>query len=196
MAKTRRMDPEGKREAILLAGEQLFAGQGYSGTTMAEIAARAGVAVGTLYRLFPDKRALLEALHVRMEDRFIEAVQSGWSAASNGAGRLDAMAANLLAEAERQRAAMPLYTLTRDMVISDAYQPGSRLIAVIRKQYQSGIQSGHFHKHDPDAAAAIAHGLIEGGMRAALTARTPAARARVLRDLQAVFRRAFLAAPE
>ena len=196
MAKTRRMDPEGKREAILLAGERLFAGQGYSGTTMAEIAAEAGVAVGTLYRLFPDKRALLEALHVRMEDRFIEATNAGWEAGSDGASRLDAMAARLLAEAEHQRAAMPLYTLTRDMIVSDDYQPGARLIAVIRGLYQTGVRAGHFHRHDPDAAAAIAHGIIEGGMRAAMGAGTPSARARVLCDLQAVFRRAFLDTPD
>jgi AcrR family transcriptional regulator len=190
------MDPDGKREAILLAGEQLFSGQGYSGTTMAGIAAAAGVAVGTLYRLFPDKRALLEALHVRMEDRFIAATIAGWDAGTDGASRLDAMAARLLMEAERQRAAMPLYTLTRDMIVSDDYQPGARLIAVIRGLYQTGVRAGHFHRHDPHAAAAIAHGIIEGGMRAAMGASTPSARARVLRDLQAVFRRAFLDTPD
>ena len=196
MTKTRRMDPDGKREAILVAGEQLFAGQGYSGTTMAEIAALAGVAVGTLYRLFPDKRALLEALHIRMEDRFIAATHAGWQAGSDGAGRLDAMADQLLAEAERHRAAMPLYTLTRDMVGSQTYQPGARLIAAIRQLYQSGVHARDFRRHDPDTAAAIAHGIIEGGMRAAMAAPSAPRRARVRRDTKALFRQAFLAVPE
>ncbi len=196
MTKTRRMDPDGKREAILAAGEHLFAGQGYSGTTMAEIAALAGVAVGTLYRLFPDKRALLEALHVRMEDRFIAATLAGWDAGTGGAGRLDAMAEHVLAEAFLRRAAMPLYTLTRDMVGSQTYQPGARLITVIRKLYQSGVQSGDFRRHDPATAAAIAHGMIEGGMRAAMAAPSLVQRKRVLADLKALFRRAFLAVPD
>lgn len=190
------MDPEGKREAVLRGGEQLFARQGYSGTTMADIAVHAGVAVGTLYRLFPDKRALLEALHIRMEERFIAATLAGWEAADDGAGRLDAMASSVLAEAERQRAAMPLYTLTRDVVVSDAYQPGARMIATIRKLYQAGVQSGAFQRHDPDTAAAIAHGIIEGGMRASMSAASSRRRAAVLSDVQAVFRRAFLAAPD
>jgi AcrR family transcriptional regulator len=196
MTKTRRMDPNGKREAILAAGERLFAGQGYSGTTMAQIAAGAGVAVGTLYRLFPDKRALLEALHVQMEDRFITATLAGWEAGADGAARLDAMAETLLAEAHRRRAAMPLYTLTRDMVGSQTYQPGARLIAVIRRLYQAGVNAGDFRRHDPATAAAIAHGMIEGGMRAAMAAPSPVRRARVIADLKALFRQAFLAAPD
>lgn len=195
MTKTRRMDPEGKREAIFSAGEQLFARQGYSGTTMAEIAALAGVAVGTLYRLFPDKRALLEALHMRMEDRFVAATEEGWAAGMDGPSRLDALAERLLAEAQIHRAAMPLYTLTRDMVGSATYQPGARLITTIRKLYQSGTQSGAFQAYDPDAAAAIAHGMIEGGMRAAMAAPSAARRARVLKDLKVMFRQAFLIAP-
>jgi|LFEF01.1.fsa_nt_gb AcrR family transcriptional regulator len=190
------MDPEGKREAILAAGERLFAGQGYAGTTMAEIASAAGVAVGTLYRLFPDKRALLEALHIRMEDHFITSTLAGWAAGADGGARLDAMAEHLLADAQDRQAAMPLYMLTRDMVGSSAYQPGAKLIGVIRRLYQSGVNAGDFRRHDPATAAAIAHGMIEGGMRAALSTSSPARRARVLADLKVLFRRAFLAAPD
>ena len=51
-----------RRQGILEAALELLSQQGYHGTTMAEIAARAGVARATLYAQFPTKAALLDAL--------------------------------------------------------------------------------------------------------------------------------------
>jgi AcrR family transcriptional regulator len=50
------------RRRLLAAAEQRFGAHGYESTGMNEIAAAAGVGVGTLYHHFPDKRALLLAL--------------------------------------------------------------------------------------------------------------------------------------
>ncbi len=50
------------RRRLLEVAEQLFARAGYEGASMADVAERAGVGVGTLYHHFPDKRALLLAL--------------------------------------------------------------------------------------------------------------------------------------
>jgi AcrR family transcriptional regulator len=50
------------REAILEAGEAVFAERGFSGAHMEEIAERAGVAVGTLYNRFADRDALWKEL--------------------------------------------------------------------------------------------------------------------------------------
>lgn len=49
-------------EAVLAAAAQVFASQGYAGTTTNHIAARAGVSIGSLYEYFPSKDALLVAL--------------------------------------------------------------------------------------------------------------------------------------
>ncbi len=52
------------RKALVEAAGALFEERGYDETTTAEIARRAGVAVGTVYGYFPDKRAILmEILH-------------------------------------------------------------------------------------------------------------------------------------
>src|SRR5437879_6605361 len=48
--------------AILEAAEQVFADQGLAASHMNDIAALAGVAVGTLYNHFKDRDALLSAL--------------------------------------------------------------------------------------------------------------------------------------
>jgi AcrR family transcriptional regulator len=50
------------RRSILDAANELFAQQGYPATTMAEIAARAGVALKTVYVVFSTKSQLLRAL--------------------------------------------------------------------------------------------------------------------------------------
>ena len=48
--------------AILAAGREVFREKGYDGTTMTEIAARSGTAIGSLYRFFPSKESLADAL--------------------------------------------------------------------------------------------------------------------------------------
>jgi TetR/AcrR family transcriptional repressor of mexJK operon len=55
-----------KRNALLESGHTLFISKGYEQTTAKEIAAHAGVATGTFYRYFSDKRQLLMSL---LEDK-------------------------------------------------------------------------------------------------------------------------------
>src|SRR3954470_1180212 len=67
--KTRRYDSPRRREQaaatrreILEAAQRLFERQGYTATTMAAIAAEAGVALKTVYVVFETKSGLLHAL--------------------------------------------------------------------------------------------------------------------------------------
>lgn len=48
--------------AILQAGVELFTEKGFDATTMTEIAARSGTAIASLYRFFPTKESVAEAL--------------------------------------------------------------------------------------------------------------------------------------
>lgn len=59
----RRADAERNREKILCIARVAFAESG-APVSMAEISRRAGVGFGTLYRNFPSRRDLLEALYV------------------------------------------------------------------------------------------------------------------------------------
>ena len=51
--------------AILEAGIAVFSEKGYDAATMTEIAARSETAIGSLYRFFPSKEALADALLLR-----------------------------------------------------------------------------------------------------------------------------------
>ncbi|GAA3966092.1 TetR/AcrR family transcriptional regulator [Streptomyces marokkonensis] len=65
MAQVRRMraDARRNRERLLVVAGQAFAEHGES-ASLEDIAKRAGVGVGTLYRHFPTRRALLEAAYL------------------------------------------------------------------------------------------------------------------------------------
>ena len=54
--------------AIIQAAAELFAERGFDAATMTDIAARSGTAIGSLYRFFPGKDALAQALLERYRD--------------------------------------------------------------------------------------------------------------------------------
>ena len=66
-----RADAERNRERILAAAAALFAERGLD-VSLDDIAAAAGVGVGTVYRRFPDKDALIDALFEDKIDRAVE----------------------------------------------------------------------------------------------------------------------------
>jgi len=59
----KRADARRNYEKVLAAAREAFA-EGGESTSLEEIARRAGVGIGTLYRHFPNRQALLEALYV------------------------------------------------------------------------------------------------------------------------------------
>jgi AcrR family transcriptional regulator len=92
-------------QAILAAAEELFADAGLHAARMDEIAARAGVSVGTLYNHFEDREALLAGLVEARRRELIGALDAASAAASGEpfSERLRALLAALLGHCERHR---------------------------------------------------------------------------------------------
>ena len=65
-----------KREAILRAARTLFAKQSYEETTIADIAREAGIAVGTVYLYFHNKREIYTAVALDMESLIADAFRN------------------------------------------------------------------------------------------------------------------------
>jgi AcrR family transcriptional regulator len=63
LARPKRADARRNYEKVLTAAREAFA-EGGESTALEEIARRAGVGIGTLYRHFPNRQALLEALYL------------------------------------------------------------------------------------------------------------------------------------
>jgi len=72
---TRRADAERNRSKILAAARTAFAGPDAQ-VSMAEISRRAGVGMATLYRNFPSRRELLEALYTDEVNAICEAAET------------------------------------------------------------------------------------------------------------------------
>ncbi|WP_130731906.1 TetR/AcrR family transcriptional regulator [Komagataeibacter xylinus] len=83
---------------LLAAASDLIAERGYDATTMAEIAARAGAKIGSLYRFFPNKEAIAETLlqqHMAILQEEYEAIgrrAAGRSPSELADGFIDLMA--------------------------------------------------------------------------------------------------------
>ena len=63
IARPKRADARRNYAKVLAAAREAFA-EGGEATSLEEIARRAGVGIGTLYRHFPNRQALLEAVYV------------------------------------------------------------------------------------------------------------------------------------
>src|SRR6266581_1431420 len=81
----------GARQRMVLAAVDLFTEQGYDATTVAEIAARAGVTKSDFFRHFPDKRELL----VAGQEVLSRLLAEGIAKAPETASPLEAVAAGL-----------------------------------------------------------------------------------------------------
>lgn len=72
---------EATRQALLEAAEQTFAEQGIEGARIEDIAARAGIAVGTFYNYFQDRDDLLRALAEMRRETLVERLDAAEAAA-------------------------------------------------------------------------------------------------------------------
>lgn len=72
----RRRDPEERRAEILAAALSLFSERGFAATRIEDVAARAGIAKGTVYLHFPDKEALFTSLASGMASPILERMEA------------------------------------------------------------------------------------------------------------------------
>ncbi|MEV0380969.1 TetR/AcrR family transcriptional regulator [Nonomuraea sp. NPDC050643] len=96
-----RTDAARNRAKILAAAEEIVAARGVEGLSMAEVAAAAGVGVGTLYRRFGDRSGLAYALIDAREREFQAAFLEGPPPLGPGAEPLERARAFLGALADR-----------------------------------------------------------------------------------------------
>jgi TetR/AcrR family transcriptional regulator len=75
MARPRSAGYDDQRELILARAAELFAAQGYPGTSMNEVAAACGLSKPAVYHYFADKQALLAQIAQGHVDRLAEVVQ-------------------------------------------------------------------------------------------------------------------------
>lgn len=95
----RRRDPEERRAEILAAALALFSERGFAATRIEDVAARAGIAKGTVYLHFPDKEALFTSLASGMTSPILERMEA-MAAHDDMPGRLVITGLYVLAQQE------------------------------------------------------------------------------------------------
>ena len=124
------------RAAILTAAERVFAEQGYDASRMQTVAAEAGVALGTLYKVFAGKQDVLDAIHRQQGEQLIHAATSHADLAS---GPLEAVLSGTDAYM-RYLAAHPNY-LKIHLAGGHAWALGSGYISPEQvRQFDTGLQ--------------------------------------------------------
>ncbi|MCA9533689.1 MAG: TetR/AcrR family transcriptional regulator [Myxococcales bacterium] len=124
------------RAAILEAAERVFAEQGYEASRMQTVAAEAGVALGTLYKVFAGKQDVLDAIHRQQGEKLIHAATSH---ADLAGGPLEAVLSGTDAYM-RYLAAHPNY-LKIHLAGGHAWALGSGYISPEQvRQFDTGLQ--------------------------------------------------------
>lgn len=72
------MKKSDKRADIMQAALELIAERGFHAATMGEIAAKAGVAAGTIYLYFDNKDMIITELHQELEEKIMKVLHDGY----------------------------------------------------------------------------------------------------------------------
>jgi len=154
-----------RREAIVVAARALAAEGGMATVQIAPVAARAGIAAGTVYRYFPSKTELVAAVIEAVSERELAALRAAADAAP---GPLSALAAAITTFAARalhqRRLAWAVIAEPVDPVIN-ALRVSSRqaLVAEVERRVAAAVRAGRVPEQDVRlSASALVGALIEG----------------------------------
>ncbi|MDO8614424.1 MAG: TetR/AcrR family transcriptional regulator [Dehalococcoidia bacterium] len=129
MARVTEAHLEARRDQIVNAAWACFARRGYHQTTMQDIATEAGLSAGAIYRYYPSKEAVLEAINDRSQEMGRAMVEWARSRAEGPLGALEVIGQTMFSRFED-----PLFeTLTRvnieiwpEIIRSDVLREGLR----------------------------------------------------------------------
>ena len=154
-----------RHDAIVDAARAAATAGGMAAIQIVPVAARAGVAAGTVYRYFPGKIELIGALVESESEREIKAVRRAAEAAPGPLSALAAALATFGARALRsRRLAWAVIAEPVDMDTESVRQQYRReLAAEIEARIRAAIDGGHLPEQDAERAAlGLLGAMLEG----------------------------------
>jgi AcrR family transcriptional regulator len=165
----RHADPH-RRAAILAAARAAFLAEGYADVRVTAIAARAGIAAGTLYLYFASKDAIALALVDDVVARLGEHLAPYLAHVDTPAG-ITALVHEALAFASREQSLMRL--LPADILLRKASAPPvapsparRRLYEALSRALAEGMRRGAIRLYDPAVLAEVVAGLVTWAIEA------------------------------
>jgi AcrR family transcriptional regulator len=163
--RAQRVDARTNRGRILDTAEEVF-GKGGESASTEEVARLAGVGIATVFRHFPTKAELLEAVLVRRFDRLRERAEALLDAADPGSAFLDFFG-QLVADAATKIAIGEALLDAGGDGDGDAKQASNKLRQVVGTLLQRAQQAGAVRA---DVALPEVYALLVGTSRAAANA--------------------------
>lgn len=156
--------PLDKRGLILGAALKLFGERGFHGTAVPDIAREAGVGTGTIYRYFPDKEGLVNALYRHWRARFDEAVLAPMPGGLAPRAQFDLYWQRLVGFARSEPIAARFLELHHHGdYLDDASKSLQRIYpAAMRNFVRAGIGAGILRAAPPEALIALMQGAMLG----------------------------------
>ena len=148
-----------KRPAIIQAALELFSERGIDGTTTREIAARAGITEGAIYRHFPSKDALAGGIFVDCMDRLLEQLQAAAAAEGTHQERLCRTACAFLAFAGENPEAYGYIMAAHQVNLAELASRRAKPKDVFAEIIADGITAGEFREMDVQLATALVVGM-------------------------------------
>jgi AcrR family transcriptional regulator len=139
-ARPLRRDAERNRLRILRAAAEVFTEQGLR-ATLDDVADRAGVGVGTVYRRFPDKEALVEALFTERLDKLVGFAEQALANPDPWAGLVDLLeqAATVMAGDRGLRQILMYATYGHDRVEQARARMQPVISTVVERAQAAGV---------------------------------------------------------
>lgn len=160
-----RLPPERRIADIMKAAREVFTEKGYSDSLISDIAEKAGVVEGTIYRFFTNKRDLLQRVAEEWFVEMMEQAEAGFGAVKGEWNRIHFIVYSHLESIRREPGLSrlvfqelrpdPLYRTTRLFTLNREYT--HRLIEVVR----DGVARGVFRS---EASPALVRDMVYGAI--------------------------------
>jgi AcrR family transcriptional regulator len=151
-----RRDAERNRQRVLRAAAEVFRERGLD-ATLDDVARRAGVGVGTVYRRFPDKEILVGELFQERIDALVAAAEKACDARDPWDGFLSYLeyVATTMAEDAGLRQMLLFATYGRDRVACLREQVRPAVVRLVTRAQQAGALRADFSATDVPMLAAM-----------------------------------------
>lgn len=160
---TARAEASDSQESVLLVALSCFVEQGFHGTSMRDIAGRAGTSIAAIYYHFPSKAALLRAIMTRVTEDLIAVLEQARAGANKNDDAATLLAALVRAyvrfHTERREEAFVGNSELRSLEADDLVHVialRDRVSAMFNDAIAAGLKQGVFHcVHPREAGLAL-----------------------------------------